>query len=78
MIYKIIPLKIGIISLPVFVYWAFQWIILMSDFDENLKSFFYETDIYPMITFVIALPLILLGLSTYISIRLWLKLKWIK
>jgi len=73
MTYKTIPLKIGIISLPVFVYWSYQWILVMSDFDENLKSFFFEIDLYPMITLVIASHLIILGLSVYLSIRLWMR-----
>lgn len=73
MIYKPILLKIGIITLPVFTYWGFQWIIAMWDFDKSLRSIFFDAHLIPMITLVIVSPLIILGLSVYLSIKIWIK-----
>ena len=70
---KTILLKIGIISLPVFVYWAYQQAISHSG---NLREFLMNIDAITLITLLIASPLIILGLSVYLSIKLWVR--WIK
>jgi len=69
---KTLPLKLGIIAIPIFINWVYT-IILHSGPIDNLYAVLFDLNLIPITTLVINSHIIVLGLAVYLSVKLWIK-----